>query len=125
MVSDDVVAEELERSRKLLNPTRTGVELQEADPEWPPESLAARGGLGFRGGEPEMAISVFVFDDWGAANDAGARLREELSTDEGVYPAVGTNGRLLFVGHTRVDGPDGIQAKYRLAELLSAFSGRE
>jgi hypothetical protein len=125
MTAEDEVMEELERTRELLNAERTGVGLQEGQPEWSPESLGARAGLGFTASDPDLRVSVFVFDEWGGGGEAGNRLQEELSNDPGVYAAVGTNGRLLFVGHTRVDGPEGTGAKYRLADLLSAFSGRE
>lgn len=117
--------EELQRCRKLLDASRTGVALDETVPEWIPDSLRAVDGIGFVDPEYAITISVYVFEEWGGGDEAGLRLQEELQSDSNVYVVSAGNGRLLFIGQTRLDRDEGIDAKYRLADLVSAFSGQE
>ena len=120
----EVIDQELARARHLLRPERAKVPLQEVAPLQPPERIGALAGLGFQAEDPDVMVSVYVFESWNQHPAAVEQLEAEVPM-EGTRVLHGTNDRLLFFGYTRIDGPDRIDAKYRLSGLLSAFSGDE
>jgi hypothetical protein len=101
------------------------VALVETAPEHDPASLGALGGTGFEAKDPDVRVSVYVFKDWSSHKAIAERLVSEMPQDEGQRVRHGSNGPMLFFGHTRLDGPKGREAKYRLSQLLSAFAGDE
>ena len=119
-----MVEESLERARFLLRPERARVELTEIPPLKPAEDIGALAGIGFEAKDPDVTASVYVFENWNQHAAAVDKLRADVPS-EGTRILHGTNGPLLFFGYTRIDGPDRIKARYRLADLLSAFSGDE
>lgn len=119
-----LVSQELSRCRTLLSPQRARTPLVESSPEPAPESIGALGGAGFAARAPDVRASVYVFTSQSEHAAAVAKLSATVAK-EGHRILHGSNGRLLFFGWTRTDGPDGEDAKYRLADLISAFSGDE
>lgn len=117
------VDNELKRCRALLSEKRVRAPVVEGKPEREPKSLGAKGGIGFTA-EPGVTASVYVFDDWSRHQDAATKLKAEFG-GEGVHVLHGSNGPLFFFGHTRIDGAEGRAAKFRLSDMLSAFSGNE
>jgi hypothetical protein len=123
-MSQAFVESELNRCRTLLSRKRTRVALEETPPEQDPASLGAFGGLGFVARQPDVQASVYVFEDWGQHAAVIQQLKNKFPA-HGVSLQYGTNGGLLFFGHTRTDGPEGVEAEFRLADLVTAFSGNE
>lgn len=119
-----LVSQELSRCRSLLSPRRARTQLAESAPEPAPESIGALGGLGLTARAPDVRASVYVFTSQSEHAAAVTKLTATVPK-EGREILHGSNGRLLFFGWTRTDGPDGVDAKYRLADLISAFSGDE
>lgn len=123
-MTSDLVPEELDRCRALLSPRRTHVALEETAPLRPPESIGALAGLGFQARAPDVLVSVYVFAQWGGGSQAVPKLRDRVDMPDAVVQH-GINGRLLFFGQARAAGPDAENARLRLADLITAFSGNE
>lgn len=121
-MTTEMLAQELQRARVLLS--QANEPLQEVDPELPPENIGALGGIGFEVKNPDVKLSIYVFEYQNQHADAVEKLMAQVP-QEGTRILHGSNGSLLFFGHTRTDGPDGIDAKFRLGGLASAFAGQE
>jgi len=119
-----MVEKELQRAHHLLGPERVRMELKETEPIKPPGDIGALAGFGLSAGDPDVTASVYVFESWGGGKDAVEKLKAQVP-DEGMHVLHAINGRLLFFGYTRIDGPDGTEAKFRLSGLVSAFAGDE
>lgn len=119
-----LVSQELSRCRSLLSPQRARTPLTESAPEPAPESIGALGGLSFAASSPDVRASVYVFTSQSEHAAAVTKLTATVPP-KGLLILHGSNGRLLFFGWTRTDGPAREDAKYRLADLISAFSGDE
>lgn len=120
----DFVQSQLKRVRGLLSPDRAGA-LSETTPERDPASLGALGGTGFEAKDPDVRVSVYIFQDSDPHFDVAERLTSELPPAEGRYALPSTNGPALFFGHTRIAGPKGSEAEDRLDRIASAFAGDE
>lgn len=118
---NETVTKELARIRVLLAPERARTTLEEAEPILPAEAVGARAALGFRTPQPEVVVSVYVFDSWNQHAAAVTLLQAQLPADAAKVLHA-TNGPSLFFGYTRVPGFD---AGFRLSDLVSAFAGDE
>ena len=123
-MSEEVVSRQLSRLRGLMDPSRTRVALEQGEPELPVEEVGALAGVGYRGDDPNLRVSVYVFDSWSAHRDVAEQLTDEF-TAEGQHIVTATNGPMLFFGHTSVDGEHGTEARFALLDIASAFSGDE
>jgi hypothetical protein len=113
----------LERARALL--ARVKGSVSETKPSSSPGSYGASDGVGFDIGDEPVHVDVYVFDDAASAASAASAARREAGDDSGTYRVHGSNGPLMIVGETSLDGPDGTKRKYALADIASAFAGRE
>ena len=118
------VKSELSRAHYLLGPERIQGSLQESTPLEPPERIGALGGTGYQAHQPDVNISIYVFHSAHQHAAAVTTLTALIDTTQFLILS-GTNGRLLFFGYTDCRGADAIEAKYRLSELIGAFSGDE
>ncbi len=116
--------QELERARVLLSSKRARVTLQEIAPIRPAKEIGAVDGIGFKAEDPDAYASVYVFESHSQMAAAVTKLKASIPT-EGMRVLDARNGLLLFIGYTRIDGPQGIDAKFRLSDMISAFSGDE
>lgn len=123
-MSEELVTRQLSRLRGLMHPERTRVALEEGEPELPVEEVGALAGVGYRGADPDLRVSVYVFDSWSAHRDVAQQLTDEFTAD-GVHIVTGSNGPMLFFGHTRIDGEGGTEARFALGDIASAFAGDE
>lgn len=123
-MSEELVTKQLSRLRGLMDPERTRVALEEGEPELPVEEVGALAGVGYRGDDPDLRVSVYVFDSWSAHRGVAQQLTDEFTAD-GVHIVTGSNGPMLFFGHTRIDGPGGTEARFALGDIASAFAGDE
>ena len=123
-MSEELVTRQLSRLRGLMDPGRTRVALEEGEPELPVDEVGALAGVGYRGEDPNLRASVYVFDSWSAHRDVAQQLTDEFEA-EGQQIVTATNGPMLFFGHTRVDGEHGTEARFALLDIASAFSGDE
>lgn len=123
-MSEEIVTRQLSRLRGLMNPERTRVALEEGEPELPVEEFGALAGVGYRGEDPNLRVSVYVFDSRSAHSDVTQRLTDEFTAD-GVHIVTGSNGPMLFFGHTNIEGEHGTEARFALLDIASAFSGDE
>ncbi len=124
-MSEEYVESQLDRCRALLDPERTLVTLTETAPERDPASLGALGGIGFEAKDPDVIASVYFFEEVNRHDQAVEQLMRDMPKDESLYVRYCSNGTMLFFGHTRIDGPKGKEARYRLADIISAFAGDE
>jgi hypothetical protein len=124
-MSQEFVETQLKRCRALLRLERAEVELKETAPDRDPASLGALGGTGFEAKDPDVRVSVYVFEDWSKHREATEQLMRNMPKDDGVRILHSTNGPMLFFGYARIDGPKGREAKYRLSGIASAFAGDE
>lgn len=125
LVSAEFIAEHLERCRSLLAPERAKVVLTETAPEHDPASINALAGLGFEATDPAVKISVYIFENANQHPAAVAQLLQMTPQVPGMRVLHGSNGPLLFFGHTQIEGAQGRTAKYRLSGIASAFAGDE
>jgi|GEM_PF-4025176 len=123
-MSEELVNKQLSRLNGLMHPDRTRIALEKVDPEHAPEKLGALAGVGYRSRNPDIQVSVYVFSSWSKHQSVSEKLKEECAED-GVHVVTATNGPMLFFGHTRIDGPGGIDARFALGDIVSAFSGDE
>jgi hypothetical protein len=125
-MSDQFPVKQKERLQSLLSEDRIKTTLQESAPESDPASLGAVAGVGYQAFQPDAQFSVYFFEDYSKIDGAVAKLLEIMPEEQpGVRVLYGRNGPLLFFGHARTDGEAGIEARFRLAKLISAFSGDE
>lgn len=124
-MSGESIEEQLSRLESLLCPSRTRVTLEKTNPEHSPEELGALAGVGYLARNPDLRVSVYIFGDWGKHREVSKQLRSRFAGETGVYAQAVTNGPMLLFAHTRIDGPDGTAAKYRLDDIMSAFAGDE
>ena len=94
--------------------------------QWILDEVGASEALGFRNGEWNVHVSLYLFEKQAQHAEASKALRQSLPA-QGVYSNFSSNGPVLFVGHTPNDGSNGdpIQAKHRVARIASAFAGEE
>jgi hypothetical protein len=123
-MSDELVSKQLSRLNGLMHSDRTKIDLEKGDPEHAPEDVGALAGVGYHSSKPHIHVSVYVFSSWSKHQAVSQQLKEEVSGD-GVHVVTATNGPMLFVGHTRIDGPEGTDARFALGDIVSAFSGDE
>lgn len=123
-MSEELVKKQLNRLNGLMHPERTRVALERGEPEREPEALGALAGEGYRSHDPDIHVSVYVFASWSELQPVAKQLQEELAAD-GVHVAIASNGPMLFVGHTRIDGQGGTNARFALGDIVSAFAGDE
>jgi hypothetical protein len=123
-MSEELVSKQLSRLSGLMHPERTRIALEKADPERAPEELGALAGVGYRSHNPDIRVSVYIFSSWSQHQPISKQLKEEFAAD-GVHVVTATNGPMLFFGHTRTDGPKGMDARFALGDIVSAFSGDE
>ena len=123
-MSDELVNKQLSRLKGLMHPDRTKIALEETDPEHAPEELGALAGVGYHSSNPHIHVSVYIFSSWSKHQSVSQQLKDEVAGD-GVYVLTASNGPMLFVGHTRIDGPKGTEARFALGDIVSAFSGDE
>jgi hypothetical protein len=121
-MTTETIEQELQRARILLSTAKEP--LQEVAPEIPPESIGALAGMGFEVKDPDVRLSIYVFQYQNQHAAAVEKLRANVS-QEGTRILHASNGSLLFFGHTRIDGSNGIDAKFRLGGLVGAFAGEE
>ena len=121
---NEIVEGELRRLGALLAPSRVDGPLEKVPCAVDPATLGALAGVSYRTSSPEILVSVYVFESQRAHPDATAVLQARFG-GEGVRVVSGSNGRLLFFGHTRSDGPDPIKARFRLSGIAGAFAGDE
>jgi len=114
----------LERARALLAPDRAGTILTEIPLEVQPGAVGAAEGIAFESAEADARIHVFAVAAGGNAAETARRAAEAID-GEGCEVMRGTNGLLAFAGRTAGPEPLGRTAHFRLAQLLSAFSGDE
>jgi len=120
----DEIENALQRARRLLRPERARTDLVETDPLLPPEQIGAQAGIGFVCQEPHAAVSVYVLTTRGQYASAVEKLKAAVPLPD-AFTQNGLNGPLVFFGYTDISGPAGSRAKFRLYDLLSAFSGDE
>ncbi len=123
-MSEELIHKQLSRLNGLIHPDRTKIVLEKSDPEHAPDDLGALAGVGYHSRNPQIYVSVYIFSSWSKHQSVSQQLKEELA-DDGVHVVTATNGPMLFVGHTRIDGPDGTDARFALGDIVSAFSGDE
>ena len=123
-MSEELVNKQLSRLNGLMHSDRTKIDLEKGDPEHTPEELGALAGVGYRSRNPDIQVSVYVFSSWSKHQSISQQLKEEFAED-GVHVVTATNGPMLFFGHTRVDGPNGTDARFALGDVVSAFAGDE
>lgn len=121
---NELIQKELTRVRSLLDESRVYTTLEEVQPLQPPEEIGALAGLGFNAYNPDVKVSVYVFDKIGQHKEAVGKLRESISADGKRIITTG-NGRLLFFGYADVNGANGEAANDRLIDIGSAFAGDE
>ncbi|MGH2457683.1 MAG: hypothetical protein ACRDIY_02320 [Chloroflexota bacterium] len=110
-----------ERALDLLSPANAGVALEPAAPRVSPERIDALDGFGLVARDPDVEVSVYVYAEWGAGAQHVAAL-QSLAAAGGQEAETAINGALLFLG---IIENDDLPARFRLNDLLSAFSGRE
>jgi hypothetical protein len=115
----------LNRARRRLRPERTKVSLLDAQPLMAPAEIGALDGFGLQTRDPDVVGAVYVFSSQREHAAAQAKLRSAAPQEDDVRVEAGSSGPLLFFGYTRTGGADGTDAKYRLLDLVSAFSGDE
>lgn len=123
-MSEELVNKQLSRLNGLMHPDRTKIDLEKGDPEHAPEELGALAGVGYHSSNPHIHVSVYIFSSWSKHQSVSQQLKDEVAGD-GVHVVTATNGPMLFVGHTRIDGPGGTDARFALGDIVSAFSGDE
>jgi len=123
-MSEELVNKQLSRLNGLMHSDRTKIALEKGDPEHAPEDLGALAGVGYHSSNPHIHVSVYIFSSWSKHQSVSQQLKEEVAGD-GVHVLTATNGPMLFVGHTRIDGPNGTDARFALGDIVSAFSGDE
>ena len=123
-MSEELVNKQLSRLNGLMHPDRTKIILENGDPEHAPEDLGALAGVGYHSSNPHIHVSVYIFSSWSKHQSISQRLKEEVAGD-GVHVLTASNGPMLFVGHTRIDGPNGTDARFALGDIVSAFAGDE
>ena len=119
------IEQELARARTLLTSERVKSEWIEVPLQVSPETVGAVAGFGLETDEPKVYGAVYVFEAWGEGNSAPWEILEAEVPDEGARILRAGNGRLFFFGYTDISGEDGIDAKYKLSDLVTAFSGEE
>jgi hypothetical protein len=122
--NEELVEKQLSRLNGLMHPDRTRITLHGGEPERAPDELGALAGVGFHSHDPHIVVSVYVFQSWSQHQSVAKELENELSED-GVRVITATNGPMLLVGHTRIDGPGGTDARFALTDIASAFAGDE
>lgn len=123
-MSEELVNKQLSRLNGLMHPDRTKIILENGDPEHEPDDLGALAGVGYHSSNPHIHVSVYIFSSWSKHQSISQRLKEEVAGD-GVHVLTASNGPMLFVGHTRIDGPNGTDARFALGDIVSAFAGDE
>lgn len=123
-MTQEIVDEALRRYRVLMSPERAG-EWIEVEPEETAESLGALAAVGFEATDQPVRGSVYVIPDRAKQAEVSQSLSAARPDTDLEATTVATNGPMLFFGHADVSGPDGIKAQFRLARLVSAFSGDE
>lgn len=121
----DFVESHLKRCRALLRPERTGVVLTEVPPLRDHTSLKALIGIGFAVKDPEIHLSVYIFEDSGRHKEAMVRLMHDRPKEGRWHSITSTNGPMLFFGCIRVDEPNFTETKSLLSKISSAFAGDE
>lgn len=123
-MTEEIVDDALRRYRVLMSPERAG-EWREVEPEETAESLGALAAVGFEASDEPVRGSVYVIPDRAKQSEVAAALDAARPSTDQEATKVATNGPMLFFGHADVSGPDGVKAQFRLARLVSAFSGDE
>lgn len=117
-----------DRARRLLRDVTPPVE-EEPAPPWPATLIGATSGIGFRSPDAGELVRVGVYELPGWDRHDQARLvleRQAVDGDDAqVQTMSATNGDLFLFGTVRLDGPTGRRARFALADIVSAFSGRE
>lgn len=121
----DLIEKERARLDQLMDESRTRVTLRVVPARPAAAELGALDGVGYEADNPAVHAVVYIFERSGPQADAVAKLRAGAPGDGDVRVLHGINGRMLFFGYTRIDGDDGHLAKYRLNDMISAFSGDE
>jgi hypothetical protein len=115
----------LNRARRRLRPERTRVSLQDAQPLVAPADIGAVDGFGLQAKDPDVVGAVYVFGSQREHAAAHEKLKAAVPQGDDLRVEASSNGPLLFFGYAHTGGPDGTDAKYRLLDLVSAFSGEE
>jgi hypothetical protein len=115
----------LNRARRRLRPERTRVALLDAPLLVAPADIGALDGYGLQAKDPDVVAAVYVFGSQREHAAAQTKLKSAVPHGDDVRVEASSNGPLLFFGYTRTGGADGTDAKYRLLDLVSAFSGEE
>lgn len=121
---NELIQREFARLHVLLSPERTRASLSEAPPLLDAKAVGALAGVGLAGHEPDLLVSVYLFESV-ERHAAAVEQLQQAAPQEGIYHLNGTNGLLLFFGYVHMSGPDDRQARFHLAAIASAFAGDE
>ena len=125
-LTPDEAASYLDKLEVLLGGDRCTLDLARSPADPAPAEVGADAGMRLRSAdEPPVHALVYVGTGADLRQDVASALGDELEGDD-VMVETARNGPLLMTAWTTVgDDADGIRAKYRLLELISAFSGDE